>query len=143
MSLRPALMLASLLASAFLMVAFTPAQDAATAPQGSSAGAVHPRFPIAVLYAGRPDDPTHTADWTAFLTEWFVRVGTADYSKFTPKDADDYDVVIFDARTRPTPGHIGLPKAAKLPADFNRASLCVSGAGTMVVEGLKLKLDWL
>jgi hypothetical protein len=57
--------------------------------------------------------------------------------------ADDYDVVIFDAEPKPTPGHIGLPKPPGLPQDYNRASILMGGAGVLAVRSMKLKIDWL
>jgi hypothetical protein len=97
---------------------------------------------IRVLYAGVPEDP-RTAEFVAFLEKHFVLVGTTSYSAFTPKDADGYDVVVFDAEPKPSTNAIGLPPSPHLPLDFDRASVLVGGAGVLATMPLKLKLDWL
>lgn len=101
------------------------------------------KFPLRILYAGRSDDPEHTSAWVDFLSQWFEKVGTATYSDFQPKDADPYDVVVFDTRPRPTATSIGVPKRPVLPPDFNRASLLVGGAGALIGEVVNSKFDWL
>ena len=125
------ILLAALLATAF----------------GSRAVAVEPvdtadKIKLRVLYAGVPGE-VRTADFVAFLEKHFTKVGQAGYSQFQPKMADEYDVVIFDAEPKPTPGHIGLPKRPSLPQDYNRASMLMSGAGVLAVRSMQPKIDWL
>jgi len=97
---------------------------------------------VRVLYAGALDDP-RTTEFVAFLEQHFFSVGRASYSDFTPKDADGYDVVVFDAEPKHTINTIGLPRAPILPSDYDRASVLVGGAGVWATMPLKLKLDWL
>lgn len=100
------------------------------------------KISLRVLYAGVPAAP-RTTEFVAFLEKHFAKVGQAPYSQFTPKMAEGYDVVIFDAEAKPTDSSIGLPKAPKLPMDYDRATVLVAGAGVMAVLPLKTKIDWL
>ncbi len=100
------------------------------------------KLDVSVLYAGVLEAP-RTGEFVAFLNQHFANVGSTDYSQFQPTNADGYDVVIFDAKPKPTPGRIGLPTAPRVPADFRRASILISGAGINAFRSQKLKLDWL
>lgn len=100
------------------------------------------KLPQRVLYAGKADD-ARTREFVAFLESHFAEVGQVDYSAFKPSDADRYDVIVFDAPTKPRPGAIGLPTPPVLPSGFNRASVLIAGAGVNLGRELKLKLDWL
>ena len=80
--------------------------------------------------------------YAEFLRGEFKTVGTTSYSKFRPEQAAAFDVVIFDCEYRPTPGRIGLPPSPKLPKDYDRASVFVSGAGSLIGRALKTKIDW-
>jgi hypothetical protein len=112
----------------------------------STATAIHAesieKLRVRVLYAGVLDDP-RTPEFVAFLDRHFVLVGRTSYSEFTPKDAEGYDVVVFDDEPKPSTNTIGLPRSPKLPPDFDRASVLVGGAGVLATMPLKLKLDWL
>jgi hypothetical protein len=90
---------------------------------------------LRVLFAGKPGDARSKA-FVGFLEEHFTKVGQASYSDFQPAMADQYDVVVFDS-----PASQGA--APKLPANFNRASVLISGAGVRAIEPVKAKLDWL
>jgi len=114
---------------------------ARSTPAELHAGA-NEKINVRVLYAGVLDDP-RTTEFVGFLEQHFVSVGRTSYSDFTPKDADGYDVVVFDAEPKPTINTIGLPRAPNLPSDYDRASILVGGAGVLATMPLKLKLDWL
>jgi hypothetical protein len=100
------------------------------------------KIKLRVLYAGVPGD-ARTVEFVAFLEKHFTKVGQASYSQFQPKMADGYDVVLFDAEPKPTPGHIGLPSSPNLPEDYDRASVLIAGAGVLAVRQLQTKIDWL
>jgi hypothetical protein len=102
------------------------------------------KIPLKVLYAGVPDS-TRTKDFVSFLESQFTKVGTAPYTEFSPKLADGFDVVVFDAGAKPNrkDDEIGLPKPPNLPRDFDRATVLIGGAGTNIALSLKLKIDWL
>ena len=100
------------------------------------------KIPLRVLYAGVPED-ARTAEFLDFLREHFTTVGSTPYTGFKPAQADDYDVVIFDAEAKLSANTIGLPTPPNLPLDYDRASVLVSGAGVAAAYSLQLKLDWL
>src|SRR5689334_19130 len=50
---------------------------------------------VKVLYAGNPGSERE-ADFVEFLQKNFAKVGKCALPDFTPADAIDYDVVIFD-----------------------------------------------
>ena len=56
--------------------------------------------------------------------------------------AEPEGIVVGD-EPKPTPGHIGLPKPPRLPQDYNRASMLMSGAGVLAVRSMQPKIDWL
>jgi hypothetical protein len=100
------------------------------------------QLPQKVLFAGSPDTD-RSREFVALFEKHFAKVACVDYSQFEPSQADGFDVVVLDALVKPTPGRIGLPPSPKLPADFNRATVLIGGAGVMAVEPLSSKLDWL
>lgn len=100
------------------------------------------RIDLRVLYAGTPDTE-RTEDFREFLSRHFVEVGTASFKNFEVSDADGFDVVLFDCDIRPTPGSIGVETPPTLPAGFDKASVLIGGAGALLAERQKLKIDWL
>jgi hypothetical protein len=128
-----------ILFSALLLAWFA---DMAAAVEPQAPSQADGRIKLRVLYAGVPGD-SRTTDFVTFLEQHFTKVGQAPYSEFKPSMADGYDVVIFDAEPKPKPGHIGLPRPPRLPPDYDRASVLVSGAGVLAVEALQTKIDWL
>ena len=99
------------------------------------------KIDLRVLVTGVPQS-ARLEDFRKFLSARFRVVETTSYSAFVPKQADEFDVVVFDAEIKPQPGRIGLPKPPTLPEDFARASVLVSGGGAILARPLGLKTDW-
>ena len=127
----------------FLTTALLPAT--ALTAQGveseSSTEAARPKSDLRILVTGIVGSE-RLDGYAEFLRREFKTVGTTSYSKFRPEQAVDFDVVIFDCEYRPTPGRIGLPPSPKLPKDYDRASVFVSGAGSRIGRALETKIDW-
>ncbi len=100
------------------------------------------KIDLRVLVTGIPGS-VRLAEFETFLSEHFKKVGTTSYSDFEPQQARGYDVLIIDAEVRPKPGRIGLPRAPRLTAQFDRASVLVAGAGARLQRTLENKIDWL
>ncbi len=110
--------------------------------------------PIAlkVLYAGNPGSDRER-DFQALLGSHFLKVGTADYRKFTGDQPRGYDVVIFDWTSiypREKGGTIkkefkGLnkPKPPRLTQSYSRPTVLIGAAGGFVANTMQLKIDWL
>ena len=105
--------------------------------------APEPELDLAVLYAGVEDAP-RTATWLEFLAAHVRVAQSIDVSELSAETADGFDVVIVDS---PTPfkkgGGFAMPKVAKLTRDFTKPTILMGGAGGAVLNGMKLKLDWL
>jgi hypothetical protein len=111
---------------------------------------------LRVLYAGKPGSDRE-ADFKRFLEENITKVGTGDFEKFKPADADDYDVVIFDwpsTYPRNEDGTIDsanldgmkMPTAPELGENFDRPAVLIGVAcGTLVnspsLNG-KVAINW-
>jgi hypothetical protein len=110
------------------------------------------KIEVKVLYAGKPND-ARTKDFVSFLQQHFVRVGEADYEKFKPDEAKDFDVVIFDwpsiyprdkdGKIAPKFISLNSPKPPKLSEDFNRPAILIGAAGASATSQLRLKINWL
>jgi hypothetical protein len=110
------------------------------------------KIDVKVLYAGKPND-ARTKDFVSFLQQHFVRVGEADYEKFKPDEARDFDVVIFDwpsiyprdkdGKIAPKLTSLNSPKPPKLPEDFTRPAILIGAAGASATAQLRLKINWL
>lgn len=99
------------------------------------------KLPLKILYAGIEKDD-RTPGIMDFLKEHFERVGFAPFTEFKPEMADGYNVVIFNA-PMPRGRNVPMPRAPKLPKDFNRASVLIASGGANVARELNLKIDWL
>ncbi|MBI5849879.1 MAG: hypothetical protein HZB39_02395 [Planctomycetes bacterium] len=129
-------------AAAALLAATVHGQDPAT---GTSAAGAKPgeKLDVAVLYAGEPDHP-RTTDWKVFLEAHVRKVGVADIAHLKAADAEGFDVVVAD--TPPPFDGSGAYKArtvAKLPPDWDRATVALGYAAGSLLGDRKLKLDWL
>ena len=97
---------------------------------------------LKVLYAGRAESG-RSDRFAEYLSKHFTEVGRADFSAFTPSQADGYDVVILDCEIQPTPGRIGLAQPPRLPSNYDRATVVIGGAVMAVESTVKPKMDWL
>ncbi len=96
---------------------------------------------LAVLYVGSANSP-RTTDFVNFLQQHFRTVGTAVYPTFQDREADPYDVVVLDVEMHPKENSIGIGAQPKLPANYARATVLISGPGVIVAEKLGCKIDW-
>jgi hypothetical protein len=114
------------------------------------------RIDLRVLYAGERGSDRE-ADFKKFLEENFTKVGTGDYEKFKPADADDYDVVIFDwpgTYPRKEDGTIDsanldgmkMPTAPELTEEFDRPAVLIGVACGALVNSPslngKVAINW-
>ena len=99
------------------------------------------KIDLAVLYVGSPDGP-RTADFVAFLSSHFIRVGKTVYATFRAEEADPFDVVVLDVEMHPSENSIGIGPQPKLPPDYARATVLVNGPGVIVARQLGSKIDW-
>ncbi|MGE0142355.1 MAG: hypothetical protein AB7I19_03770 [Planctomycetota bacterium] len=112
-------------------------------PSILQAQAAADKVDLRVLYVGS-ESSRRAADFIDFLGAHFEVVGTANYPDFKSSDADAFDVVVLDAEMHPTERSIGIGPQPKLPADYSRATILVSGPGVIVADRqLHAKLDWL
>lgn len=108
-------------------------------------------IPLKVFYAGNPSSDREK-DFASLLEKHFVKVGTADYQKFEPGQAKDYDVVILDWTSiypRDENGKIkekfdGLnsPIPPNLSNEYDRPTILIGAAGGFAAQSLQLKIDW-
>lgn len=109
------------------------------------------QLPLRVLYAGKPGSDRE-ADFVAFLKGRFATVKTGDYEKFTPEDAEEIDVVIFDWPSiypRDEQGKIdwndeGMrqPKPPAIDGKFSRPAILIGGAGGGLSHQLHTAINW-
>ena len=110
--------------------------------------------PIAlrVLYAGNPESD-RAADFEKLLKEHVAAVEIADYRKFEPAHADDFDVVIFDWSStypRDEDGKINWgkehrfspPQPPKLTREFRRPAVLIGAAGGGLTHSLDIAINW-
>ena len=83
------------------------------------------RLPLKVLYAGIPGIRRET-QFREFLSDHFLAVKTIDYAIFSRTAARPYDVVILDYVPE---GQWEWPPKLKLPADYDRPTIAIRGAG--------------
>jgi hypothetical protein len=110
------------------------------------------KLDLKVLYAGNPGS-ARAKNFVSFLNGHFAKVGETSYERFTPDEAKDYDVVIFDWTSiypRDENGKldskrtgIGMPRRPNVSADFDRPAILVGAAGGTLSQGLPIKIDWL
>ena len=107
---------------------------------------------LRVLYAGNPTSD-RAADFEKLLAKHFAKVKVADYSKFKPADADEFDVVIFDWTSiypRDAEGNIdwknqtamAMPPAPPLTRDFDRPAILIGGAGGSICNRMAIAINW-
>src|SRR5688500_11689417 len=105
------------------------------------------RIDLRVLYCGNPGSPRE-ADFRALLQNHFTKVATANYETFTPRQAAEHDVVIFDW----TDGYDGKGapdqtkwkfKVPEIDRSFTRPAILIGRAGGKIALPLQLKIDWL
>ncbi len=110
------------------------------------------RIDLRVLYTGNPGSD-RMKDFETLLKQHFAAVKTADYRKFVPHDAKDYDVVIFDWTTtysRDESGKItwddgggfSAPQPPKLGGDFGRPTVLIGAAGGGICNQLNIAINW-
>jgi hypothetical protein len=117
---------------------------------GSSTRADEP-INLKVLYAGNPDSDRER-DFKSLLEGHFAKVATTSYEKFQEKEAERYDVVIFDWTSiypRDETGKIqekfdrlNSPTPPQLSEEYDRPTILIGAAGVYVGRPLRLLLDW-
>jgi hypothetical protein len=109
-------------------------------------------FALKVLYAGNPGSEREQ-DFVSFLQEHFVKVGKADYRKFTENQAQAYNVVILDwtsiyprdkdGKIKREPNGLNSPTPPKLSEQYDRPTILIGAAGGFVTMPMSLKINWL
>jgi hypothetical protein len=111
--------------------------------------------PIAlkIFYAGHSGSERE-ADFVALLEKHFAKVGKGELSKFTPKQAAEYDVVILDwtsiFTSRKGDGTIDMvapsiemPPIPKLDEKYDRPTVLIGAVAGHFGNENKLKINWL
>ena len=109
------------------------------------------KSPLRVLYAGKPGSERE-ADFAKFLGERFSTVKTGNYEKFSPDDAEDFDVVIFDwpsVYPRDAAGKVDFknqkmltPKPPEIDGKFSRPTILIGAAGGGLAQKLNTAINW-
>ena len=81
----------------FIILALTITLSAASLSGAQAADDAANLIDLKVLYAGHAGSE-RAKDFESFLTQHFREVATTSYSEFSPEQADDFDVVVFDWR---------------------------------------------
>jgi hypothetical protein len=106
------------------------------------------KIDLKVLYTGAPES-RRTKEFTEFLGKTFTQVGTVELTALDAKAAAPFDVVIVDS---PSPygapaeadgQRFKMPKAPELTTDFTKPVILMGAAGGVVLNQLRIKLNWL
>ena len=139
--------LAALVGLLISALSFVDVQAASTAGEKPAAE----KSPLRVLYAGKPGSERE-ADFAKFLGARFETVKTGNYETFTPADAEDFDVVIFDWPSiypRDENGKVDFknndlkqPKPPEIDGKFSRPTILIGGAGGGLAQKLNTAINW-
>ena len=93
-----------------------------------------------------------TADFTRFLKKHFTKVTAVNGKDWTPEMSQAYDVTIFDGNPRQLKPEVRVTdengrvieykRPEYLPADFDRATICIAEASENLGRSLGSKNDW-